>query len=209
MKVSETNNNPTRPFPKYVLPCCFFAAALVTIGEVLGVGNSHLIWTYLVESPDSAIFATLVGILIVLLLPAIHIGTFALFKSKRNLVTFARVLKGWSIAIIFYYILGILAGLYNDYMQVQHAEQLTPAEGISAERWAKMKYCTSITQLAESAFEAKSQGLSYQQFVNQQLSVENVTDHIRIEVESAYQQPETTDLANYRAKVYRSCYETR
>jgi hypothetical protein len=205
MKVSEINN-PTRPFPKYVLPCSLFAFALVAISEVLGVGNSLLIWTYILERPDSATFAMLVGILVVFVFPAIHIGIFSLFKSRKNPVTFARILKGWSIAILCYYILGIPAGLYKDYMQLQYADQLTPAEGISEERWAKMKYCTSITQLAESAFEAKSQGLSYQQFLNQQLSVQSVTDHMRIEIEAAYQQPGNTDLTDYRAKVYRSCY---
>lgn len=206
MELSKNNNSPTRPFPKYVLPC-FFAAALVTISQALGVSDSHLIWPYIFERPGSAIFALLTGVIIVLAFPAIHIGIFALFKAKRNIVTFARVLKGWSIAILCYFILGILAGLYNDYIELKYAELLTPAEGISAERWAKMKLCTSISQLAESAFEAKSQGLSYQQFLDQQLSAESITDHIRTEVESAYQQPASTDLADYRAKVYGSCYE--
>ena len=212
MEVSETKNSSTQPFPKFVIPCYLaaaVAAALVAISETLGQGNSHLIWTYIVERPGSALLALLVGSFIVLVLPAIHIGVFALIKSKRNLVTFARILKGWSIAILCFYILGFLAGLYNNHVQQQYADLLAPLEITSEDRWAKMEFCSSVSDLAVSAVEAKRQGLTQQQFLSQQSSAKGITDYMRTEIQSAYQQPDNTDLADYRKRVYRSCFNSR
>ena len=211
MEVSETKNSSTQPFPKFVIPCYLAAAtaaALVAICETLGQGNSHLIWTYIVERPGSALLALLVGSLIVLIFPAIHIGIFALVKSKRNLVTFARIMKGWSIAILCFYILGFLAGLYNNDVQQQYADLLAPTEETPKDSWAKMEFCIPVSNLAVSAIEAKRQGLTQQQFLNQQSDVESITDYMRTEIQSAYQKPDNIDLGDYRRRVYRTCFNS-
>lgn len=105
----------------YVAALTAFSVMSLTLGKPEDLQHLGAI---MIHEPGYTLGVLLLNAFLVLIPPLIHFGLFAMFDSKRNMQTFARILRGWHIALLCFVVLGFLAGISNQSLESSPGFQL-------------------------------------------------------------------------------------
>jgi phosphotransferase system glucose/maltose/N-acetylglucosamine-specific IIC component len=89
--------------------CLMYLILTLTAGEV---ENFRYLIPEITANPIILLIALVMSSLAALVLPLVHFGIFAMFKSKRNKETFLYILGGWSITLGFLILVFLVSQLF-------------------------------------------------------------------------------------------------
>ena len=92
--------------------CFLYLAVAGKYGGAPGTIQESVVWH--LKHPFELLFATIFSAFAYLILSLILFSVLSIAKSNRSWIMFTRILKGLSIAILVFVILGALAGLINN-----------------------------------------------------------------------------------------------